>query len=399
LVQKKMAASRPTVTIYDAKGAAVSSAPLPAVFTAPIRRDVVHFVHTNIAKNARQAYSVNQEAGMQHSAESWGTGRAVSRIPRIGGGGTHRSGQGAFGNMCRKGRMFAPTKVWRRWHRKVNVNQRRFAVASALAASAVPALVMARGHRIDGLAEVPLVVKGLGSETHGKTSAAVKALAALGADADVTRAKESKTLRAGKGKMRNRRYVVRRGPLLVHAESGPAKEASVVRAFRNLPGVDIVHVDRLNLLQLAPGGHLGRFVIWTDDAFAKLEPLFGAGAGVAAALKTGFHLPRAPVAVADLARLINSSEVQAVIRPAVKDRRFPAQKKNPLRNHAAMVRLNPYAAHVRKTEVAAQAARAAAKAKGAKKVTKGTRTSPKLRKASTAKFVALRDNEFKRPTA
>lgn len=45
---------------------------------------------------------------MKHSAESWGTGRAVARIPRISGSGTHRSGQGAFGNMCRKGRMAFP---------------------------------------------------------------------------------------------------------------------------------------------------------------------------------------------------------------------------------------------------------------------------------------------------
>ncbi|CAM9319130.1 unnamed protein product, partial [Ectocarpus fasciculatus] len=49
------------------------------------------------------------------SAESWGTGRAVSRIPRVQGGGTQRAGQGAFGNMCRGGRMFSPTKIWRRW--------------------------------------------------------------------------------------------------------------------------------------------------------------------------------------------------------------------------------------------------------------------------------------------
>ena len=36
-----------------------------------------------------------------------------------------RSGQAAFGNMCRGGRMFAPTKQWRRWHRKVGVAQKR----------------------------------------------------------------------------------------------------------------------------------------------------------------------------------------------------------------------------------------------------------------------------------
>merc|ERR1711988_1220972 len=150
----------------------VSSVALPAVFTAPIRPDVVSFVHMNVAKNARQAYSVNKYAGKQSSAASWGTGRAVSRIPRVQGGGTHRAGQGAFGNMCRGGRMFSPTKIWRKWHRKVNVSQRRYATASALAASAIPALVMARGHKIDEVAEVPLVISDA-VEGVQKTSAAV----------------------------------------------------------------------------------------------------------------------------------------------------------------------------------------------------------------------------------
>merc|ERR1719323_1398492 len=116
-------------------------------------------------KNSRQAYGVQNHfgpmgivAGHQHSAHSWGTGRAVSRIPRVSGGGTHRAGQGAFGNMCRSGRMFAPTKTYRKWHRKINKTQERQALASCLAASAVPALVMARGHRIDECEEIPLVV-------------------------------------------------------------------------------------------------------------------------------------------------------------------------------------------------------------------------------------------------
>jgi len=61
------------------------------------------------------------EPEKKHSAESWGTGRAVARIPRVGGSGTSRSGQAAFGNMCRKGRMFAPLKTYRRWHRRVNI--------------------------------------------------------------------------------------------------------------------------------------------------------------------------------------------------------------------------------------------------------------------------------------
>lgn len=92
--------SRPVVSVYSKSGAAevVDSVPMPAVFTAPIRDDIVHFVHTNMAKNRRQAHGVYFKAGHEHSAESWGTGRAVARIPRIGGSGTSRSGQGAFGN-------------------------------------------------------------------------------------------------------------------------------------------------------------------------------------------------------------------------------------------------------------------------------------------------------------
>jgi large subunit ribosomal protein L4e len=66
---------------------------LPAVFAAPIRSDIVQTVHTHMAKNHRQAYAVMAKAGHQTAAESWGTGRAVSRIPRVPGGGTHRAGE------------------------------------------------------------------------------------------------------------------------------------------------------------------------------------------------------------------------------------------------------------------------------------------------------------------
>ena len=56
-------------------------------------KDISLISAESIAKNRRQAYAVSEKAGHQTSAESWGTGRAVARIPRVGGGGTHRSGQ------------------------------------------------------------------------------------------------------------------------------------------------------------------------------------------------------------------------------------------------------------------------------------------------------------------
>ena len=116
-------ASRQVIRVFSAKNpnTTVGEVALPHVFLAPIRSDIVHFVFYNLNKNRRQPYGVNKDAGMLYAAESWGTGRAVSRIPRVGGSGTHRSGQGAFGNMCRGGRMFNPNVIWRRWHRKVNL--------------------------------------------------------------------------------------------------------------------------------------------------------------------------------------------------------------------------------------------------------------------------------------
>ncbi|KAL5726344.1 60S ribosomal protein L4 [Ranunculus cassubicifolius] len=147
------AAARPLVNVQPLEGDMATDAsttiPLPDVCKASIRPDIANYIVTNMSKNSRQPYVVSVKAGHQKSAESWGTGRAVSRIPRVPGGGTHRAGQGAFGNMCRGGRMFAPTKRWKRWHRKININQKRFAVVSAIAASAVPSLLMARGHKIE----------------------------------------------------------------------------------------------------------------------------------------------------------------------------------------------------------------------------------------------------------
>ncbi|GAA5914381.1 hypothetical protein JCM8208_002830 [Rhodotorula glutinis] len=352
-------ASRPVVQVRSLKGESTSTLPLPAVFTAPIRSDVVAQIHKSVAKNRRQPYSVAENAGHQTSAESWGTGRAVARIPRVGGGGTHRSGQAAFGNMCRGGRMFAPTKVWRKWHVKVNVNQRRFAVVSAVAATALPSLVLARGHRIEGVSEIPLVVSNE-VEAVQKTKEAVAALQGLQAHADVSKVIASKKVRAGRGKSRNRAFRQRRGPLVIYNE-----DKGLVKAFRNIPGVETVNVRSLNLLQLAPGGHLGRFVIWTEAAFAQLDEVFGTY-DKPSALKSGYSLPINKVTQTDISSVINSAEIQAVLREqgAPTTKKGVAQKKNPLRNRAVLFRMNPYAATQKRI---AHAKEAAAKKDGHKK--------------------------------
>lgn len=184
-----------------------------------------------------------------------------------------------------------------------------------------------------------------------KTSAAVALLKAVGAGPDVVKVQKSRKLRAGKGKLRGRRHRQRRGPLVVYHPETDGKE--LVRAFRNIPGVESSPVTALNLLQLAPGGHLGRFIIWTSDAFKALDDIYGSTTE-ASAYKKDFLLPNNLVSNADITRLINSSEIQSVLKEPkgyATTKRTSVQKKNPLRNRQVLLRLNPYAAQYSKDKV------------------------------------------------
>jgi len=208
----------------------------------------------------------------------------------------------------------------------------------------LPSLGMARGHRIENVAEIPLVVPSAVESTK-KTKDAAALLAKIAADVDVTHARESKKLRAGVGKTRNRRYTSRRGPLVVFNE-----DKGLTQAFRNLPGVELCQVDRLNLLQLAPGGHLGRFIVWTRSAFEKLDSIWGSTVTNSTS-KKDYKLPQNIMTNSDITRIINSEEVQSKLRARKRAVHHFKQKKNPLKNLGVMVRLNPYAIAVRRAEV------------------------------------------------
>lgn len=197
--------------------------------------------------------------------------------------------------------MFAPLKVWRKWNQKSNLKEKRHATASAIAATAVAPLVQARGHRIEDVHEIPLVLDSLNVK---RTKDLVKILLDFGLGKELKRVTDSKTLRAGRGKMRNRRYTMRKGPLVVFNDD----DSSVAKAARNIPGVDTCNVHRLNILKLAPGGHLGRLVVWTKSAFGALNTVFGTSK-LAGQEKGGYRLQRPTLKQADIGRLINSDAV------------------------------------------------------------------------------------------
>lgn len=86
---------------------------------------------------------------------------------------------------------------------------------------------------------------------------------------------------------------------------------------------------------------MGRFIIWTQSAFAALDKLFG-NSGKESFDKKGYQLHRAVMSNGDLARIINSNEVQSVVRAAKKNEIIHIKnKKNPLKNAKMMEKLNP----------------------------------------------------------
>ena len=81
----------------------------------------------------------------------------------------------------------------------------------------------------------------------------------------------------------------------------------------------------------------------------------------------GKAVPTAAMNNADLARIINSDEVQSVLNPAKSAPKKYLRKKNAITSMVALEKLSPYQAAARKSETRAQEAR---KGKKAKKVTK-----------------------------
>lgn len=153
---------------------------------------------------------------------------------------------------------------------------------------------------------------------------------------------KSQRFRAGRGKMRNRRRIQRQGPLIVYS-----KDDGLRKAFRNIPGVQTMCVDRLNLLKLAPGGQVGRFIVWTESAFKRLNELFGSWKEPSS-LKKGYNLPQPKMANTDLGRLLKSDEIRNVLRAPRKKIFRRVRRLNPLSNSRQLVKLNPYAEVVKR---------------------------------------------------
>jgi large subunit ribosomal protein L4e len=237
-------------------GGVTKSIDLPEIFSEEYRPDLIKKAVMALQSTRRQPHGSYPFAGICSSAVGWGSGRGSSHVPRIKNG-----SRAAKVPQAKGGREAHPPKVAKILIKEINQKEKQKAFRSAVAASINAELIKGRGHTFEGA--VPIVFEDK-FETLGKTSELITVLTAAGIYNDIERAKDSKKVKAGRGKMRGRRFKQRKSLLIVTAEKP-------LLAARNLAGVDVVTVDSLNVEHLAPGMLAGRLTVWTESALVRLE--------------------------------------------------------------------------------------------------------------------------------
>lgn len=274
---------------------------LPDAFASQFRPDLIRRAYTIVNSHRFQPKGVHPTAGMDNSADSFDppTGRGRSRVARIKGDGAGgRGGEGAEVASTRGGRQAHPPRSNKRIHKRINRGERRLALRSAIAATAVRSVVEGRGHLVPAGRSLPIVVSGE-LERIERASELAGVIGALGLRPDIGRLVRRRA-RSGRSALRGRSKKAGKSILFVVGggenggsvpggadSSAPAPDAGpdtapgagpapppprapqpppLLRAAGSIPGVDVVRAGDLSVLDLAPGSEQGRLVVYTPGA-------------------------------------------------------------------------------------------------------------------------------------
>ncbi len=263
-------------TVYDLKGNKKGSVELPKVFSTPYRSDLIKRAFLAAFTARLQKWGADKLAGQRTSGEGRGTGHGMARVKRVKAG-PFRSGRGkraygpkfrsfpaagvaVFAPQVRGGRRAHPPKQEKNLAEGINKKERQKAVRSAIASTIDKELVLSRGHKFEiGL---PIIMEDSIQEI-AKVKQAREVLDALKLSEELNRIKQ-RSIRAGKGKSRGRKYRKKTGPLFIVSE-----DKGLSKAVKNL-GLEVARTDQLNAEILSPGAHGARLVIWTESAIKSL---------------------------------------------------------------------------------------------------------------------------------
>lgn len=256
--------------ILSINGKKLKQIELPKIFSGKVRADVVEKVLE--AQKRKQPYAPSLVAGKQQSAKGiirhkrheWKVqyGRGMSRIPRkiMMRRGSQFRWEGAYSPNTRGGMRAHPPKIIAMM-KFLKINKKEFALAfsSALSATTTSKLLLKKYSSLEKLnKEFPLVVES--KLTTLKAKEFLKSLKEILGEELMNISVKKKSQRAGKGKMRGRKYKSNAGLLLVQGMKENLKTNAV----------EVVRVNELGVTDLARGG-LGRLTIYTEDAIKYLR--------------------------------------------------------------------------------------------------------------------------------
>ncbi|MEM1532393.1 MAG: 50S ribosomal protein L4 [Nitrososphaerota archaeon] len=255
---------RPKVPVLNLECKEVELVELPRVFDTPLREDLIKRAYIHLMTHTLQPKGASKASAHKYSVESWGAGYGMARVSRIKGGGTGKAMAGGFVPSAVGGRPTHPPKPEKKIHKKLNKKEKLASLLSAIAFTAVPSAVRLRGHKLPDNLKLPIVVTD-DIEGVSKAKELKVFLERLGLKEELERCEEKK-IRAGKGKMRGRRYKRRVGPLIVCMN-----DKGIKKAASSIPGVDFTKLSELSVLHLAPGAKPARLVIWSKSALLSLD--------------------------------------------------------------------------------------------------------------------------------
>lgn len=244
--------------IYDNEGNITGKMKLPEIFSTIPREDILGKAFRAITLTLRHPYGSSPKAGMRQVGHNSGANHGTARLPRVSG-----SSRGVILASMVGGRSAHSPRSNKVLYKKINDKERKIAKLSAIAMTADKEAVKRRGHRFDDKIRLPIVVgDNLGDVR--KVKEAITLFENIGIYDDILRAKEGKKIRAGRGKMRGRKYKQPKSVLIV--DTSPKD----LRVFKSMPGVETATPDSLSIRKLAPGGVGGRLVVFTESAIKKI---------------------------------------------------------------------------------------------------------------------------------
>ena len=255
------------VSLKDLRGKDLESLELPSVFNTPYRPEIIKKVYVNVLSTRFQPQGRYPAAGEIVSAESRNTGLGIARIARARGEGFQRAGQAAGVAGVRKGRLAHAPVSWKNTYKKINKKERHLGLCSAIAATSNREIIEKRGHKVGKISEFPIIVSN-DLEKITKTSELRKTLLSLGLEEDLARSANIVRIPSGKSRLRGRKKHSALSSLIVVSKNSP-----VSKLRKSLPGVSVVSIESLSIMDLVPGTKPVRLTVYTKNAIDSMNSI------------------------------------------------------------------------------------------------------------------------------